>query len=42
MNSRIGASTGWRNSSGTIGGRDSFMSKSLVRGQKIYIWVLGL
>ena len=31
MNSRIGTSAGWRNSCGTISGRDSSMLKSLVR-----------
>ena len=41
MNSRIGTSTGWRNLCGTISGRGSSTFKSLVRGQKIYIWVMG-
>ena len=41
MNSRIGTSTGWRNPCGTISGRDSSTLKSLVKGQNIYIWVMG-
>ena len=39
MNSRI-TSPGWRNSCGTISGRDLSTFKSLVRGQKIGIWVM--
>ena len=37
MNSRIGTSTSWRNSCGTISGWDSSTLKSLVGGQNIYI-----
>ena len=41
MNSRIGISTGWRTLCGTISGRDSSTFTSLIRGQKVYIWVMG-
>ena len=42
MNYRIGTSTGWRNSCGTISGRASPTLRILVRGQNIIIWVMGL